>query len=490
MRISELLNTLDFGNQVAEFDRDSDDHFIITDAFRAIVENRSDIVAGDKGAGKTTIYKYLNAQYTQIPQLSKVEVISGFNPSGSPVFSRLTRLERLSEAEYLYIWKTYILSLIGNWLLHLCEGSYGNHTNKLSDLLNRMGLRSNDDKAEGVFTRLIGLKHKLFNPKNIGMEISLDPLGNPKVRPSIEFNKTNDEPAPELNPIIDDTGLILLNQALAENDITVWVLLDRLDEAFVGYPEFEIPILRALLRAYLDLLAYERLGVKLFVRKDLFRKVIKDGFVNLTHVNARKVEIIWEKEDLISVICRRIKGSKEFIRLCGVQIDSDQRIFESVFPPQMESGGHKLATWDWIASQIRDGNGVVAPRNLVELAILAKEEQGRREQRKPRYFSPGQPIIEPDSLLRASARLSVHRVQDTLMAEASREVAALIAAFKDGKRGHNDESIGQLFGVSPSQAHEFAATLLDIGFLENAGKRYRVAPLYRDGINTSRGKTI
>ncbi len=489
MRISELLNSLDFGNQVAEFDRDSDRHFIITDAFRAIMENRADIVAGEKGAGKTTIYKYLKAQYTQIPQLSKVEVISGFNPSGSPVFSRLTRMERLTEAEYLYIWKTYILSLIGAWLLQLCEGSYGTYTNKLNDLLNRMGLKSDDDRAESVFTRLIGLKQKLMNPKNIGMEISLDPLGNPKVRPLIEFDNSNKEPAPELSPLSDDTGLTLLNRALAENDITVWVLLDRLDEAFVGYPLFEIPILRALLRAYLDLLAYDRIGVKLFVRKDLFRKVVKDGFVNLTHVNARKVEITWDREDLMSVICWRIKGSQEFIRHCGIQTDSDQRIFEAVFPTQMESGGRKLATWDWITSEIRDGNGVIAPRNLVELAILAKDEQSKREQRKPRYLSQGQPIIEADSLLRASARLSAHRVQDTLLAEASREVAALIAAFKDGKRGHNDESIGHLFGVSPSQAHEFAATLIDIGFLETAGKRYRIAPLYRDGININRGKT-
>jgi hypothetical protein len=212
--------------------------------------------------------------------------------------------------------------------------------------------------------------------------------------------------------------------------------------------------------------------------------------VNLTHVNARKVEITWDKEDLMSVLCGRIRGAQDFIRLSEIPTDMDQKIFEAVFPPQMEGGGRRLVTWDWILTQIRDGNGVVAPRNLVELAILAKEEQSRREQRRPRFFSADQPLIEPDSLLRASARLSVNRVQDTLIAEASPEVAALITAFKDGKRGHDDESIGHLFGVSPSKAHEFATTLIDIGFLENAGKRYKIAPLYRDGISIHRGKMV
>lgn len=57
MNIHDVLSKLDFGNQVAEFDRDTERHFIVTEAFRALIENNADIVAGDKGSGKTTIYK-------------------------------------------------------------------------------------------------------------------------------------------------------------------------------------------------------------------------------------------------------------------------------------------------------------------------------------------------------------------------------------------------------------------------------------------------
>lgn len=39
---------------------------------------------------------------------------------------------------------------------------------------------------------------------------------------------------------------------------------DRLDEAFVGFFEVELPVLRALFRTYLNLLAFKQLKLKLF----------------------------------------------------------------------------------------------------------------------------------------------------------------------------------------------------------------------------------
>jgi hypothetical protein len=94
--------------------------------------------------------------------------------------------------------------------------------------------------------------------------------------------------------------------------VSVWVAIDRLDEAFQGFPQVEVPALRALLRTYLDMLDFPKVKLKLFLRRDLFRRIIAGGFVNLTHVNARKFEIIWDEEDLLNLLCRRIRENKEF----------------------------------------------------------------------------------------------------------------------------------------------------------------------------------
>jgi hypothetical protein len=54
-----------------------------------------------------------------------------------------------------------------------------------------------------------------------------------------------------------------------------------------------------------------RLRPKIFVRQDLFRKIIQGGFVNLTHVNARKIEIAWDEDDLMNLLCRRIRENQK-----------------------------------------------------------------------------------------------------------------------------------------------------------------------------------
>ena len=492
MNLQEALIKLDMGNSVAEFDKELERYFIKTDTFRALVEDKADIIAGDKGAGKTAMYKYLTRRYTEIPELANVEIITGFNPSGSPVFQRLAYAGVLTEGQYITIWKAYVLSLVGNWLLQLVEGNYSENTNQLDTLLNRIGLRSKDDTAITVFSRLTNWVQRILNPKTAGMEVTFDALGIPIITPKIEFTDSagHDEEDIESDFILHDDALLLLNSALAENGITIWVVLDRLDEAFVGFPDVEVPALRALLRTYLDLHAFERIKLKLFVRKDLFRRITQERFVNLTHVNARKREILWDKEDLFTLICKRLKENDQFYDLIAPYNGSDEDLFTLIFPAQVDTGERRPTTWNWMLSRTRDGNGSVPPRNLIDLVNKAKEEQLRLEQRTARVYQAGISLIEPDAMKRALVRLSEDRVEDTLLAEASRDVSVLIEGFRDSKVEHNDQSIARLFGVDPTQAKSFAKTLMDIGFLEQVGTSYKIPILYRDGLNITQGKAF
>jgi hypothetical protein len=342
-----------------------------------------------------------------------------------------------------------------------------------------------------LFSRLTNWIQHLLNPKAAGLEVTFDAFGIPIFTPKLEFSSSDYEIEEiETDFILHDDALHLLNSALAENGITVWVALDRLDEAFVGFPEVEIPALRALLRTYLDLLAFEQIRLKLFIRKDLFRKIIRDRFVNLTHVNARRREIIWDEEDLFTLLCKRIRENGQFLTLLNLQNASDQELFDIMFPKQVDGGERRPITWKWMLSRTRDGNGSISPRNLIDLANKAKEEQSRREQRSPRFYTDGSSLIEPESMKRALTRLSEERVEDTLLAEASKDVAALINAFIGSKVTHNDASIANLFGVEITQAKAFANTLVDIGFFEQIGELYRIPILYRDGLNVTRGKAF
>jgi hypothetical protein len=488
MRVKALLEMLDLGNSVAEFDEALERYFVETPTFRQFVSDRGDIVAGDKGTGKTALYRVFRKRYASLAELERVEVVTAFNPSGNPVFQRLTQSAPLAEGQYITIWKTYIVSLVGNWLLQLYEDAPTDTMRELDQLLKRVHLRSEDDSAQTIFPKLVNLFSRLMTPKSAEVGLSLSETGIPVITPKVEFGGGSGE-SEKITVIPHEDALALLNKALEEADFAAWILLDRLDEAFQGFPQTEIPALRALLRTYLDLLAYPMIRLKLFVRNDLFRKVTHGGFVNLTHVNARRIEIIWDEEDLLNLFSRRVRECGDFIAALGLRGKTDKEIFDAIFPAQVDAGPRKPTTWAWIMSRIRDGNHVKPPRNLIDLIIKSQQAQLRSEERNSRQFGSGLVVIEADAIRRALKTLSEQRVEDTLLAEAA-EFAALINRFRDGKAEHNLASVAAILKVGQAEARTAVKPLVEMGFLEEIGETFKVPMLYRDGLQITQGKAF
>ena len=179
MEIKSLLRQLDLGNSVAEFDEALDRYFIETEAFRTLVLDHADLIAGEKGTGKTALYRVFKQRYTSIPELKQVEVVAGFNPAGNPVFQRLAQVSSLSEGQYRTVWKTYFLSLVGNWLLELYGPDATKALSRLDTLLASIGLRSSDDCAETIFSKLINVFNRLMNPKSAQIGFTLSETGIP-----------------------------------------------------------------------------------------------------------------------------------------------------------------------------------------------------------------------------------------------------------------------------------------------------------------------
>jgi len=119
MNIREALQKLDFGNSVAEYDKGLQNYFLITQAYTAFINDDADLIAGDKGTGKTAIFQQVRRNSVNEPAMSDIGIVTGFNLAGEPLFRKLGNEPVLQEAQYISIWKMYILSLIGNWLLNL-----------------------------------------------------------------------------------------------------------------------------------------------------------------------------------------------------------------------------------------------------------------------------------------------------------------------------------------------------------------------------------
>jgi hypothetical protein len=485
--VKEILQRLELGNSVAEYDASLERYFVETSTFRALINDEGDVVAGDKGTGKTALFRILKKRYASIEGLANVELIEAFNPSGNPVFQRLTETDPLEEGQYATIWKAFIIALVGNWILELYEErEWTDAMTELNALLLSVGLRSADDTPASVFSQLVNLFRRLTNPQAVEVTVTISPQGMPIVVPRLEFGDGDEEPQ-EL--VRHDDALRLLNRVLGEIDLTAWVAFDRLDEAFQGFPRAEIPALRALFRTYLDLNAFDRIRLKLFVRKDLFGRIIEGGFVNLTHINARKIEIVWDEDDLFDLLFRRIDENHEFLADLGLEEPDATQVFDAVFPDQVDPGERKPKTWPWTMARIRDGNNIRPPRNLIDLVKKAQEEQMRREDRAATEYD-GQPLISSDALKKGLARLSTERVQDTLLAEAGEEHALWIERFRDGRAEHNQETIATTLGVDGDEVSGPVRVLKDLGFLEPVGATFKVPMLYRAGLNITQGKAF
>ena len=110
----EVLEQLTFGQRVAEDEREElAEYFVETDQWQRVESGRIDVVFGPKGAGKSAIYTSLMARENEMSDRGII-LISAEKPRGSTVFQSLVAEPPTAELEFVGIWKTYILSLLGS----------------------------------------------------------------------------------------------------------------------------------------------------------------------------------------------------------------------------------------------------------------------------------------------------------------------------------------------------------------------------------------
>jgi hypothetical protein len=265
--------------------------------------------------------------------------------------------------------------------------------------------------------------------------------------------------------------------------------------AFAETDDLEVVALRALFRTYLDMAHLTQIKVKIFLRDDIWRKIVVGGFREASHVT-RTLTLNWNQQSLLNLIIRRLSFNDELCSFYGLkrvdilstaQLQND--FFYSVFPKQIDIGARQPSTLDWMLSRTADGTKRTAPRELIHLLLEARAQQLR-------LYELGNAEPEDNKLFSNSAvrlglpSVSKARYELTLCAEHP-GLKPYLEKLEREKAQQSLESLEKLWKCGPQKAAEVAEKLVEAGFFERRGAKdapvYWAPFLYRDALNLVQG---
>lgn len=209
------------------------------------------------------------------------------------------------------------------------------------------------------------------------------------------------------------------------------VTYDHLDKIAIYEPELRQRYVEGLLALWSALeLRYRKLRPKIFLREDIFQTSL-GSFADSSKLRARSVSLDWDKEGLFRVLIRHAASLHEGLRgwiergargiplrddpvlgpmpppLPGTGAVSQQSFVEHLAGPLMGDGTKKGYTYRWIPNRLQDANERVFPRTLLSLIAHAAEHALRTE-----TLVPHEQLLAPADLIAGLRGASLDRISD------------------------------------------------------------------------------
>ncbi len=421
MKMPEVLASTTFGKTTAEEESGGlSSYFVETDQWRRIFAGDIDVVYGPKGSGKSAIYALLLNRRTDL-MTRRIIIVPAENPRGTPAFQDLAADPPTDENEFRNLWKLYFLQLIAETLRR--QSISPDIAEEVLRPLEEAGLLPRESSLSGYLRAARDYIRRLLNPQSVEGMVEVDQAsGLPKgFIGKITFREpTADQRT--MGIVSADKLLDVANTALQCSEFNIWLALDRLDVAFADSPELERNALRALFRAYLDLRSFDRISLKIFLRSDIWSRILTEGFREASHIT-RQVTISWDETSLLNLVVRRAlynSALRDFYRVDEREVLSDSQkqsdLFYRIFPHQVDPGARRPRTLYWILDRTCDGTGYTAPRELIHLLSVARDRQLKQlELGNPE--PPDEALFDGSSLKGALPEVSRVRYEQTLCAE-------------------------------------------------------------------------
>ncbi len=459
----ECLAGVAIGTGARENEELDEEFFVETQSFQGILADDVDIVYGSKGTGKSTIYAALLSR-SDVFRTEGILVVDGGTMDViefvKEVAGQLPEGERLTA-----IWKVCLLLLITDALRF-----QGFPASEVEDYLRRRGF------LEKTWTGRI--REYL---RGIKFRFKLDPNA-PVPVPEIEVGGDHQLESKTVDSQLA-TQFKSLDDVLVRRGLTVWVLLDRLDVAFDGDAKAESAIVGALMQTYTDLLTTRGLRFRIFLRDDIWTRILRDRPVrNRDHITRESV-LAWGVEDIRELVGRRLLTSDALrVRYSARRTDNRwefverERVFRAVFGDERVE---PMVGLDYFVKKLTNNRGEVIPRSVVLFLSKAVTTQIH--------------LLKGSNPTTATQLLEKHVLSDAASSAAYRHVTRTLAATWPFLSTHW-ESLRSKF-IGPILANETADEicklcsttiddLVEAGLISvDSRGGYTVAPILREAAN-------
>jgi hypothetical protein len=434
----------------------------------------------------------------------KVVVAHGVQTPGDPVFNAFSEeFSKLDEQQFVSFWCIYLVSLAHEQFIK--GDRYANFLivadreietfrracayARIPEIKTKKTLREILQWTLNVLSHW-SPKVTYKSPDHSG-DLELDLFGRVLPSPETKVDNEKKDLLPEYVNDIKET----LERILQKARLSLWLMVDRLDEIFPRRSALEKTALRGLLRA-MRFFSSESIRVKIFLRDDMLDQVVRteNGFTALTHITVRQADTLrWTEDQILSMLVKRLfvnRGIAEYLDISMDRLDASAQYrseaFYRVFPPTVHRGPKQSAALRWIYNRCADGRGVVTPRDVIDLLSRAKQRQ--QDDFQANTAGTSEWIIGPLALQYGLQELSKRKRQTYLQTEFP-HLWTHIEKFIGGKTDYNETGIKKVLG---KEWKSIVDDLVSIGLFSKLSRDgevvYSVPFLYRYGLELTQGK--
>lgn len=338
-----MLEKIDFGLGAAQQEQQLRSYFYRSGSFKLASSDKTYLVLGAKGAGKSAIFQMVQEFQEEILIFKKPNIWIADEPQ---LRDHWTTLKSIGVTSQVTLWRFYVASLIAKVCLE-----------------------------QPTFPEELQKSFKRFLVRwNLVSEIPTAWQAAKLLKFTVGFGdyiKTEFPPKIPLAITEIDYVIFSANQWLDETNADLWLCLDSLDEVGLNgqyrHDETE-DLLSSMMRAVGELIRLKRIRFKLFFRTDIYHSLT---YVNKDHFSAVKLELRWSKEDLAILLAHRLQSlhpEHKSALTFKTALDWINQIFD--WPEQKE-----IKNFESFYNLLKDGSGDVLPRDLINFCIVAQKFQ-------------------------------------------------------------------------------------------------------------------